>query len=379
MFKEIIKTFSFLTVFCMLPGLVNAAPSISAAVPVTTFSHEGVVNISGSGFGVKSQPAPLQWDSVGGQISYAGLNNGDVIPFGADKPWMDFEGECPAYYKNTNLRGKAMANYSNQWNINPTCYGKATIGGNDYPSASDKLYLSWWIFVGGPAENPDTSSNKFIRLTASNGWDSGNPNAFGYFFDESHSQLFDMDGLYYNSVWGGFGSWGVWQRIEVIVDNMNLPQRPRIQTLSNNSTLYDYYPGKLNSCSIGSCASVSTSLPLTKIGTLGYDDSGTGSGNPTPTVDWGEIYVDNTLQRVEICNASTKAASNHCEIQIPQATWIDVQIQIKVNQGSFADGSTQYLYVMDVNGNTNANGHAVSFAGSSDLIAPSAPQGLSVI
>ena len=389
MINKILKSFFLLAVFLIAPSFTWAAPSITSAIPVTTFSHGVVVNISGSGFGTKTQAAPLQWDPVDGM--YSGLSNGDPIPVGSGHPWVGLQQGGNVYYKTTNPRGKNIAHYSNQWS---TMYGKAAVQGIDYPSASNKFYLTWWTWIGGEDENPAESSNKFIRLTADNGWDTGNDDAYGFFFDSTHAQSFNMNGGYYTDAWGAGPDIGAWTRFEVIVDNDNIPQSPRIIVNYNGQTQYDSYPGQVNYlgeasyCSGGdNCINTSMGRPLTSVGMIGYDDSGATGANPTPVVDFGEIYIDNTLARVEICNASTKAASTHCEIQIPQGTntWTDnnqangAQLQIKVNQGAFADGSSQYLYVVDANGNPNVNGFPITFgAGSSDATAPAAPSGLTV-
>lgn len=92
-----------------------------------------------------------------------------------------------------------------------------------------------------------------------------------------------------------------------------------------------------------------------------------------------DIYVDTSQSRVEICDSSTWSTRSHCEIQIPQTTWIDGQLQIKVNQGSFLNNSPQYLYVIDASGSTNASGYPITFgSGALDTTAPSAPSGLVV-
>jgi hypothetical protein len=91
-----------------------------------------------------------------------------------------------------------------------------------------------------------------------------------------------------------------------------------------------------------------------------------------------DIYVDTTQARVEICDSATWAARSHCEIQIPQNSWTDSQLEIKVNRGTFATNSSAYLYVVDPNGNVNASGYAINFV-SADTTAPAAPTNLSVL
>jgi hypothetical protein len=77
--------------------------------------------------------------------------------------------------------------------------------------------------------------------------------------------------------------------------------------------------------------------------------------NSTPTMDedidiwWDDIYVNDTWQRVELCNA----AKDHCEIQVP-SSWSDTSITATVNAGAFETGDTAYLYVYDLDGDASA-------------------------
>ena len=61
---------------------------------------------------------------------------------------------------------------------------------------------------------------------------------------------------------------------------------------------------------------------------------------------WGELYIDNTLARIEIGNNSDFESCTHREIQIP-VSWEDGGISFKVNQGSFALGENLFLFVVD--------------------------------
>lgn len=95
-------------------------------------------------------------------------------------------------------------------------------------------------------------------------------------------------------------------------------------------------------------------------------------------MDWGEIYVDNIRARVEICNNSNKAQANHCEPQILQTTWNSTTIGVKVNQGSFADNSPQYLYILDSAETVNVSGYPLTFgsSGGGEKCPPKADQPL---
>src|SRR5205807_496122 len=65
-----------------------------------------------------------------------------------------------------------------------------------------------------------------------------------------------------------------------------------------------------------------------------------------------DIYFDYTQARVMIGNSSTFSGSNHREIQIP-VSWSDSGITATLNQGSFANGASVYIFVVDANGNAS--------------------------
>ncbi|GEM_PF-4521468 len=90
------------------------------------------------------------------------------------------------------------------------------------------------------------------------------------------------------------------------------------------------------------------------------------------TDDWWyftDIYMDTTLARACIGNAATYSACTVREMLIPNA-WSTSSITAIVNQGTFANGATAYIYVVDAEGTVNANGYPVTFGGSSTNHAP---------
>jgi hypothetical protein len=85
-----------------------------------------------------------------------------------------------------------------------------------------------------------------------------------------------------------------------------------------------------------------------------------GNGSNEAYFYFTDVYVQfGTQARVEICNSSTWAARKHCEIQYPTA-WADGEITVTLNKGSFTEEQS-YLYVIDSNGNVNANGYEINF------------------
>jgi hypothetical protein len=91
---------------------------------------------------------------------------------------------------------------------------------------------------------------------------------------------------------------------------------------------------------------------------------------------YSDIYVDNTWARVELGNANTYGGCTLREVQIPTA-WNASSLTVQVNQGSFTDGQTAYLYVVNANGQVNASGFPVIVGGGSS--APEAPTNLRIV
>lgn len=63
----------------------------------------------------------------------------------------------------------------------------------------------------------------------------------------------------------------------------------------------------------------------------------------------GDVYVDNTWARVMIGNNAVFDNCTRRDIQLPIA-WSNTSITISFNQGSFNNGTTVYLFVVDSNG-----------------------------
>lgn len=92
-----------------------------------------------------------------------------------------------------------------------------------------------------------------------------------------------------------------------------------------------------------------------------------------------DIYIatgNGAQARVEIGNNSTYSACTNLAISTP-TSWSDSSIQATIRQGSFQGGSQAYLYIIDANGNVNAQGYPITIGGSSGTL--SAPQKLCVI
>ncbi|ERS12286.1 hypothetical protein Q673_01350 [Marinobacter sp. EN3] len=88
-----------------------------------------------------------------------------------------------------------------------------------------------------------------------------------------------------------------------------------------------------------------------------------------------EIYMDKSVQRVVIGNASNYDDLTHYELQRP-VRWGRNEIEFSVNLGAFDSSSGLYLYVFDENGVPNKNGF--SLCASVDCPSPPEPIQLQV-
>jgi|WetSurMetagenome_2_1015567.scaffolds.fasta_scaffold00064_29 hypothetical protein len=330
-----ITLLSFITsIGIITPNICAAGPSISGYSG--TVEHGQIITVNGSNFGVKNPVTPALWDTV----SYSELRNGDAVPVGKNNLWPETAGGKAVFYKTSNPRGKWTAHYSNEWSTNQ--YKKAAIGGFivSEVSTSKKLYITWWNYVSGdPTVGNTNASNKWIRLICQGGWGTVGE---GYIIWEprmSHAKAVTAEGI--NMVAGAWHDWGgsypAWNRMEVFVDSTSATNSPIYKLWTNGTQVASY------------ASSTAQKWVIQQIGNIGFDGSNSAAALQ-PTVDFGEIYADNTPARVEICSGSTWATRSHCEIQIPTTQWIDGRLKIQVNQGSFANDAKAYLYVVDSKG-----------------------------
>jgi hypothetical protein len=340
----IFKYLGAIVLFIALHSQALATPSVSGTTG--TLTHGSSVTVSGSSFGSKSPVAPVLWDSV--DDSYATKTEGAVVPTGGSNPWNapGGSGMGTPTFTNTNTRGKWTAKYTNSYDLGAR--KNAVLGGKEFTACtSGIMYMSYWHYPHTDYANPG-ASNKMYRLTDNGDW-SGSVATIIQDPGSGNLVLYSVATEYVANVYIDYGTVGQWNRYEITINNAASP-RPGVVVVEDNVTK----------------ATITPSASITAIDgvyTIGADWSNEQDAI-IPVMDWGEIYIDNTRARVEICNANTKASSSHCEIQIPQTTWGDTGLEIKLNQGSFADSSSAYLYVVDAAGDANTSGYPITFGSS---------------
>jgi hypothetical protein len=142
---------------------------------------------------------------------------------------------------------------------------------------------------------------------------------------------------------GGFLNFNQWMRVERYMDKDNVGYSYGSIDLEKKGEII----GNFNTCEEPFNGFI--------LGQYFRTEDGTGA---TLNQYIGEMYVDTTPARIELCDTSSYSLASHCEIQIPHTQWDGTTIQFTFNQGSFNDGDTAYVFVIDENHDVS-NGHEV--------------------
>jgi len=348
--KKLVKIVLVVTLaVVMLPAAIYAAPAI------TTISgsvvHGGTITIGGSGFGTKATAAPALFDRAEG--TWGSLSNGQAIPI-ETSPWI---GDSVSNYNTTSGEQRSTRSTAN-YKTSSSAYN--FLDGYLFSSNPPQIYVAWWMQV---SSSNIGGSEKWLRLGVGGQGDS-----------VLTSNTSSWSGEVTMAITGGA--------------NYCIPNPPGNGTLqhwdgtvltANTWHFMEGYFDKTNhwwNYFVDGHSITGGNISYSGCDTSGFNyvwKVGHDTDNgwyPTSWVD--DIYIDNTFQHVVICNASTYSSSTHCEIQPPTA-WAIGTINVTVNQGSFANGATAYLYVIDANGNAST-GAQITFG--SAIVRPKDPSPL---
>jgi hypothetical protein len=345
-------------------------PSVSSVSG--TVSHGQTVVISGGSFGTKSAAAPLAWEDFNDGVLDAALeNHGNMSVSNTDNLRHPFSS------RNARANYKTLSQFWDGY-----YFGYA---GNPAP----KWYVQYWIKLApnwhwgtSDASGGDKglANIKFFRLFPTGSRNYPNIGYSIHGFSGGDMLRFVENG---EQVYKGVDarSWftpGVWHSVQVEFNDSSGANQ-------NNGTLKLWVDGvlrdsttTLNTHPSGDGAPISK-RPLI----MGFYDSWPPSTYNASTMYayYSDIYVDNTWARVELGNASTYAASTYRETQLP-TSWGSSSVSFRVNQGTFGNGQTAYIYVVDSSGRVNANGYPVTIGGGGGgggPQPPAAPSGLRII
>ncbi len=323
-----------------------AAPAEPTIGGVSGVAADGQsIIVSGRGFGSKSPVAPLKFDH---------FNDGSAggLLRDHDPEWKPYDGVRGLAYSETAPHSGALA------------LGQRNTEGEHFDTnfftfapAADELFVSYWWKIA--VVNPGKTVIKMTRLNSSKAAGGG-----GVYSGTGNTTL---GGSYNLAVNGGpYCAYNNGAVNETLIGRFSPPS-------TNTWVKVDMYkklstPGVADgivSCRLHAAELVAGAAMTRAKGQSFLLDTvilGTMEGAAAPHDYWvyvDDVYIDNTRARVELCDAPRWADRTHGEMQLPHSTWTEDQLQITVNQGAFATGSTQYLYVVNQDGVANAEGFPI--------------------
>lgn len=343
----------------LLYGIAFAAPSVTGSSG--TFVSGQSVTITGASFSTKSPAAPIKW------TSFEEGTNGDYL-YSHDTSWCAYTNGVSS----CGAGGDGMfgMSYSNNSPASGTLHASSHITSaqgfitNFYvlSTPANELFVSYkWKYRDYDDTFTVTKLTRLNSSTAAGG--GGYYNGVGKTVEEYVGTLpATWTNLYYDAGSGDVTTAGT--------SGLNLDNNwHKINVYKKLSSPAGTANGVVGFWVDGQHSDIYTGLTTRNTGQTFQLDTvllGSMDGAATPGdyyIDIDDVYIDNTLSRVEICTGATWADRGTCEIQIPSA-WSDTSVTVTVNQGAFADSSSQYLYVVDSTGD-GGTGRQITFGSSS--------------
>lgn len=347
------RCYFFAAIVLLITGNVYATPTVSSVSGEAT--HGETITISGSTFGTKPTHAPSKWDDfnsgTNGQLlstdtrySVSTTTSNDVLKAQYSTDKIRHAGAQSAeFYMNR------VGAYDNLVTLNYTASTKWT-------------YVDTWVWYELPEPNVGDTQIKLMKVQGGSGANSvypivnlftwryanGTRNLYSTVYNAAGTQLAEIyasDALVLNN--------GAWNHIQMAVRSNDIG--------SANGEVHWWVNGQSVINGTGYTFRASAGDADFNYAWFGWYIGNAVSGETT--LYYSDYYLDSTLSRVEICDSATYADRTHCEIQIP-SVWSDTSITATVNKGSFADGATAYLYVVDSTGAVSTEQRPVTFNGS---------------
>ncbi len=344
-----------LLILLLAPSLAQSAEVTDATVVGTT------INISGSSFGTKPQASPVFYDD---------LEDGTLgEPLGGD--W-DIATTNPPYYDDTTTANPSSTKVAkffatrdeDAMNANSTYVDDITTTGQD-------IYVNMWMWYdhgngvdldGLPHENYQVKPFRITEGTSSDQSMYGHGvNMFCWNNDINTHALYQVPSSYAGEmipsnsnadvppradVTAGILFHKFWFNVQLVLkqaSDVDVFDAVYEHSFSYKDGVQAYFVGGLPNVNSTSFTNRPADKPNPYRSVLFQNFIDALSGSTTTYYD--DVYIDNTLQRVEIGDNQVYANCTHREIQIPTA-WNDTSITVTARQGSLPDGN-YYLFVVD--------------------------------
>jgi hypothetical protein len=351
-----------------------AQPSVTAASG--QWNHQARVTIQGSSFGSKSAAAPVVWDDASGTNISAKWSGG--WPNRSSNSTYNINYRTPI--RGINPPHSRVGRYLAGAHAENGGYdaGYNVLIWKTRQNAVPYTYMSWyqraddaWTFAGDNNHKTwDVSASSDPYNLSANWYMEYNPtpssrtSGCAWHINDNGSSLSNP-----SNWWGSActNPMSAWSKAEILI-KWSSGSDGFIRIFDNGRQVLNYsgptdsMPGAVRTEAIG-----------------GYSRN---SGYANNWRYFTDLYVDYTLSHVVLGNASTYSACTIREAQVPTA-WSGSSITLNVNLGQFSSGQTAYVYVMDANGNVNANGLAITVGGGSPPppppTAPAAPTNVRIV
>ncbi|MEW6101871.1 MAG: PKD domain-containing protein, partial [Candidatus Omnitrophota bacterium] len=366
-YLKIISALILIQLFCL--SSIQAEPQINSVD--SSIVHNQIITATGSGFGVKERAAPLFFDD------FENGTDGQKIPI-TSSGWSTNVGGYGVSYSSEREPPGSVGNLVSKHDMSGTYNERTHQASIKYRSTeiTDKVFISFWVyFTYGTPDVDGEHQMKLWRIeeesatvgamkvanynwltnfgaTTSNYYQWGSGASGGSAGSRSYASLLrPTDGGWYQVKFQGDqsengvanGSVQVWH------SHTDGTGSPIVKVVDLPNLMTRNVPQYWNSINIGEvCTNRDHALPCNAINY--FDD----------------FYVDNTWARVELGDASSYSACAKREIQIPQA-WSQNSVTFRVNQGTFSDGATAYLYIVDESGAVNAQGYPLTIGTSGPI------------
>ena len=345
----------FLFVFCS-PQSIMAVPAITSTTGA--IAHGEAVILSGSAFGSKPTAAPIRFEQFEDDV-----DDGDILSTGG---YWELPNGNGVFYESANQR---TANSGFKAIDRMVAEGlNSKFQKNVFNSQAGKKFVSFWCYID------------FVNLKATDHWqlkvwrmESGS--SHGEYPSSAYETWWtpegnvDINGHYYenigttiDNVWGHNVLPGQWFYIQ-----WELQDSSNVDVADGNLTVTILRSDGVHYKGIKTEKATRTSAypGIMTYAKFGYLVANSNVAGHEVHTSFDDIYIDNSWARIEIGDNAVYENCTHREIQ-PASSWSDSGATITLNQGSFADQDTAYLFVVDSTG-TVSDGYEITIGDSAQI------------
>ena len=328
-------------------NLVSALPFITSING--DLVHGTNISISGSHFGTKQNVTPLLWDDLKNS-NYANLSDGDEIPTQVENSCPT----CPWEENSDDFREIFYDNYILE-RPGPHYYNADVRGGfegEDYGLDFGSVFtIDWWVYNDQPWRyNYGQTAGKILRV-----WDDksdglgarssmyGYANMYSAWYEEGGIEYYHGFTDYFDEDYPSGWEEDMWHHVRYEFYNNEA------MDIYGGGRFIGYVDNKIVTDTDTQRYELATNRGVyDTVWVVGYTPVEGTFFNETKFY-YQDFYIDNSLARVAIGDASTGDQVSHYEIQIP-ISWSENLIEFTAKLSSFTDEDI-YLFVIDADGN----------------------------